>query len=184
MSRLPPFAKHTPDTKGFTLVELAMVVAIGSIIMLGTASMLISHIRSSAKMEAVMRLQEAWSRIQFLLDQEIQEARVQASSPSAVNCESLSLTIPNPTGSDGSIVYSISSDGVLSRNGPSVGSDGTLDFSTTSSSATLMRRVRSFCPVVSDGRVTYTLALDDASGATYQNQSQPSGARSRARIIE
>lgn len=184
MSRLHPHPKRLQDSNGFTLVELAMVVAIGSIIMLGTASMLISHIRSSAKMEAVMRLQEAWSRIQFLLDQEIQEARVEATSPSAVSCTSLSLTIPNATGSDGSIVYSVSSSGLLNRTGPPVSSDGTLDFSATSSTATLMRSVRSFCPVVSDGRVTYTLALDDASGATYENQSQPSGARSRARIIE
>lgn len=167
-----------------TLVELAIVVAVGSIIMLGTASMLISHIRSSAKMEAVMRLQEAWSRVQFLLDQEIQEARIQSGSPSVVNCTSLTLTIPNPAGSDGSITYSISNSGILSRNGPDVSSDGTLNLSSANSSATLMKGVTRFCPTYSDGRVSYTMALEDASGATYQNQSQPSGARGTIRIID
>lgn len=172
------------EADGFTLTELLMVVAIGSVLMLGTASMLISHIQSSARMEGTMRLQEAWSRVQFLLDQEIQEARIQSGSPSSVTCTSLSLTIPNPAGSDGAITYSRSADNILTRSGPVVDQNGRLDFSTQAEGEVVMRGVTSFCPTTSNGRVSYTMALQDASGVTYQNQSNPSGARSRTRVIE
>ena len=176
----------TPGPDGFSLTELLMVVAIGSVLMLGTATMLISHIQSSAKMEGSMRLQEAWSRIQFLLDQEIQEARIESGSPSRVACTSLSLKIPNPTsgGSDGTITYSRSADNTLKRTGPAVNADGTLDFANQAADQVVMQGVTSFCPTITDGRVTYTMALQDASGVTYQNQSNPSGARSRTRVIE
>jgi prepilin-type N-terminal cleavage/methylation domain-containing protein len=172
------------NQQGYTLVELLMVVVIGSVLMIGTASMLISHIQSSAKMEGVMRLQEAWSRIQYLLDQEIQEARIETGSPSSVTCSSLTLKVPNATGSDGQITYTRSSDGLLKRTGPSVNADGTLDFSSQAVNETVMTGVTSFCPTTSDGTVSYTMALQDPSGVTYQNQSNPSGARSRTRIID
>jgi len=179
--RQPP---HSQNQQGYTLVELLMVVVIGSLLMIGTASMLISHIQSSARMEGLMRLQEAWSRIQYLLDQEIQEARLEPGSPASVTCSSLTLKVPNPTGSDGQITYSRSSDGVLKRSGPRVNADGTLNFSLQADNETVMRGVTSFCPTTSDGRVSYTLGLSDPSGVTYQNQSNPSGARAKTRIID
>jgi hypothetical protein len=46
-----------------------------------------------------------------------------------------------------------------------------------------MSNVTSFCPTNETGEVNYTLALRDASGVTYQNRSQPSGARTRSRVI-
>jgi len=178
------FRAADANAGGFTLTELLMVVVIGSVLMLGTATMLISHIQSSAKMEGSMRLQEAWSRVQFLLDQEIQEARIESGSPSSVACTILSLTIPNPGGTDGSITYSRSADNILTRTGPTINADGTLNFGTQAEDEVVMRGVTSFCPTTSNGRVGYTMALRDASGVTYQNQSNPSGARSRSRIIE
>lgn len=170
---------------GYSLIELLTVVLIGSVLMIGTATLLITHIRASAKMEATMRLQEAWSRVQFLLDQEIREARVESNSPSTVNCSSLTLKIPNPSGgSDGSVVYSKTSDNTLTRSGPAVNADGTLDFSSSSDTATVIKGVTSFCPNVSAGRVSYSMTLSDVTGVSYQNKSQPSGARSSARIID
>jgi prepilin-type N-terminal cleavage/methylation domain-containing protein len=183
---LQPIHQHPlrRNQQGYTLVELLMVVVIGSVLMIGTASMLIAHIQSSARMEGLMRLQEAWSRIQYLLDQEIQEARLEPGSPASVTCSSLTLKVPNPTGSDGQITYSRSTDGVLKRSGPSVNADGTLNFSLLADNEIVMRGVTSFCPTTSDGRVTYTLGLSDPSGVTYQNQSNPSGARAKTRIID
>lgn len=169
---------------GFTSTELVLVVAIGSLLMIGIASMLITQIQTSAKMHAGMRLQEAWSRIQFLLDQEIQEARSGSDTPAAGDCSSLTINIPNPTtSSEATIVYSRSGT-ALTRTGPPINADGTLNFATTSSTATVMSGVTSFCPTISNSQVTYTMQLTDPSGATYQNQSQPSGARGQARIIE
>ena len=169
---------------GFTLTELVLVVGLGSLLMLCVASMITTQIQTSAKMHAGIRLQEAWSRIQFLLDQEIQEARVGSTTPAASNCSSLTINIPNPTTSgEATIVYARSGT-VLTRNGPPINADGTLNFSTVSSAATLMSGVTSFCPTISSGQVSYTMELGDPSGARYQNQSQPSAARGQSRIIE
>jgi prepilin-type N-terminal cleavage/methylation domain-containing protein len=164
---------------GFTLVELLMVAVLGALLMTGAASMMLSHMRSSARAEAILRLQDAWSRVQFLLDQEIAEA---SGSPTTTSCSSLSLAVPDPEGgSDLEISYSLSGTDLM-RTGPTVGSDGTLD-SGTSSTDLVMSNVTSFCPTHESGEVNYTLSLRDASGVTYQNQSQPSGSRTRSRVI-
>lgn len=169
--------------RGFTLPELVVVVVIGSVLMISTASMLISHMQSSAKMEALMRLQEAWSRVQYLLDQEIKEGRISTTLPTKTSCNnSISLTVPNPMGSDGQITYSHSADGVLKRSGPGVNANGTLDFANLKNE-TVMRGVTSFCSTNSDGMVSYTMELQDARGMIYKNSSEPAGARSRSRII-
>lgn len=173
---------------GFSLAELLIVVVIGGVLMTGAATMIISHMRSSARSEAIMRLQESWSRVQFLLDQEIQEA---SGSPSSTTCSSLTLTVPNPdvSGSNLTITYSLVGT-ELRRTGPPVNSDGTLngkldnDGRTPSSTEIVMTRVSSFCPTSSGGDVDYTLGLTDVTGVTYQNQSEVSGARTRSRIID
>lgn len=166
---------------GFTLVEVLVVVAIGSVLMIGAASMMIGHMRASARYEAILRLQEAWSRVQFLLDQEIQEA---SGRPTSSPCNSLTLSIPNPngTGNNLTITYALSGTD-LKRTGPQVNSDGTLDSSPASTTELVMSRVTSFCPTTTSGTVEYSLALQDATGVSYQNQSQPSGASTRSRVI-
>lgn len=170
---------------GFSLVELMIVVVVGGVLMTGTVSMLISHIRSAARMEAMMRLQETWSRVQFLLDQEIREARIGTGTPSSVACTSLSLTIPDSSGGTVSVVYSRGADGTLSRTGPPINdATGELEFSSASTTETVMRGVTRFCPTTTDGRISYTMALSDATGVTYENQSQPSGARAASRVID
>ncbi|MEB3235984.1 MAG: prepilin-type N-terminal cleavage/methylation domain-containing protein [Cyanobacteriota bacterium] len=171
--------------QGFSLVELMIVVVIGSVLMGGTVTMLMSHIRSAARMEAMMRLQETWSRVQFLLDQEIREARIATGTPASVNCTSLSLEIPNPTGGAATVVYARTADDTLTRSGPPIlDASGELDFAGTATTETVMRGVTSFCPSTTDGRISYTMALSDASGVVYQNQSQPSGARAASRVID
>lgn len=167
--------------QGFSLPELLIVIVIGGVLMTGAASMMISHMRSSARSEAILRLQESWSRVQFLLDQEIQEA---SGSPSSSTCNSLTLTIPNPTGSssDLTVTYALSGTN-LQRTGPPVNSDGSLDGTASSTTELVMSRVTSFCPTTNGGEVNYSLALEDATGVTYQNQSQPSGASTRSRVI-
>ncbi len=167
--------------QGFTLAELLMAIAIGSVLMLGTASMMISHIQAAAKSEAIQRLQEAWSRVQFLLDQEIQEASGNATSST---CSSLTLTVPNPdtSGSNMTITYALSGTD-LKRTGPPIKDDGTLNGTAASTTELVMSKVISFCPTTDAGDVNYTLALQDASGITYRNKNQPSGAHTRSRVI-
>lgn len=168
-----------PHNTGYSLIELLIAIMIGGLMITGAASMLIAHMQTSSRSEAVNRLQDSWSRIQFLLDQDIQEA---IGTPSVNSCSSLTLAIPTTAGGTDTITYDLSGTD-LKRTGPDINSDGTLNFG-TSRTDLLMSNVTSFCPSLMDGEVDYTLALRDASGVVYQNQSQPTGARSRSRVID
>jgi prepilin-type N-terminal cleavage/methylation domain-containing protein len=177
---MPPrrASRKTTTGSGYTLVELLMVVIIGGLLMTGAATMMIAHMRSSSRSEAILRLQDAWSRIQYLLDQEIQEA---TGVPTTIACSSLTLTIPKEAGGTDTIVYSISGSNLM-RSGPTINLNGTLNAGTNSEEL-VMTNVTSFCPTIVNGEVNYRIALRDATGVTYQNQSQPSGARTRSRVI-
>lgn len=177
VSRWRPLCR--PQNTGYSLIELLIAIIIGGLMITGAASMLIAHMQTSSRSEAINRLQDSWSRIQFLLDQEIQEA---IGTARVNNCSSLTLAIPATSGGTDTISYDLSGTD-LKRTGPDINSDGTLNFG-TSRTDLLMSNVTSFCPSLSDGEVKYTLALRDASGVVYQNQSQPTGARSRSRIID
>jgi len=166
-------------SSGYSLIELLIVVVVGGVLMTGAIYMMIAHMTTSSRSEAINRLQDSWSRIQFLMDQEIQEA---IGTPTARSCSSLTLTVPAETGGQDTITYSLSGTD-LSRTGPSVDASGRLTPG-TSSTDLLMSNVTSFCPSINAGEVNYTMALRDPTGVIYQNQSQPSGARSRSRVID
>ena len=166
-------------TSGYTLTELMIAAVIGSVLMMGAVSMIVSHTRTAARSEALIRLQEAWSRVQFLLDQEIQEAR---GTPTIASCSSLSFEVPNDSNVLKTITYSLSGT-TLSRTGPRVLATGRLDNDLTDSNQVVMTGVTSFCPTQNTGEINYTMTLRDATGVTYQNRSQPSGAHTRSRII-
>jgi len=167
-------------SQGFSLSEVLIAVVVGSVLMSGAVSMLISHIGTTARFEALIRLQDGWSRVQFLLDQEIQEA---IGTPTTVSCTSLSLEIPDSSGGSDTVTYALSGT-TLSRNGPQVSADdGTIVEGSEPSDQVVMTGVTSFCPTSDSGEVDYTLALSDPTGVVYQNRSQPSGAHTRSRII-
>ena len=164
---------------GYTLTELMIAAVVGSVLMMGAVSMIVSHTRTAARSEALIRLQDAWSRVQFLLDQEIQEAR---GTPTIASCSSLSFDVPNDSNVLKTITYSLSGT-TLNRTGPRVLATGRLDNDVTDSNQVVMTGVTSFCPTQDTGEINYTMTLRDATGVTYQNRSQPSGAHTRSRII-
>ena len=174
-----PFTQAQKPEEGYTLTELMIAAMVGSVLMMGAVSMIISHTRTAARSEALIRLQDGWSRVQFLLDQEIQEAR---GTPTIASCSSRSVDVPNDSGVLQTIACSLSGT-TLNRTGPRVLATGRLDNSVTDSNQVVMTGVTSFCPTNDSGEINYTLALRDASGVTYQNRSQPSGAYTRSRII-
>ena len=53
-------------TAGITLVELLVVLAIGGVILSGAITMMLSHIRTSSRMAALLRLQVRAISRQFL----------------------------------------------------------------------------------------------------------------------
>ena len=61
-------------TAGITLVELLVVLAIGGVVLSGAITMMLSHIRTSSRMAALLRLQDQCGRVQFLINHEIQQA--------------------------------------------------------------------------------------------------------------
>lgn len=165
---------------GYSLSELLIAFLIGGVLMAGAASMLVSHTRTTARTEALIRLQDGWSRVQFLLDHDIQES---IGTPTIVSCSSLALAIPRANGSTDTITYALSGSNLM-RSGPDISADnGALVEGSLLSNQLVMGGVTQFCPTNVNGEIVYTLALQDPTGVVYQNQSQPSGAHPRSRII-
>lgn len=165
---------------GFSLAELLVAIAVGSIVFLAAAQILISHIRTNARMEAMMRLQDHWSRLQFFLNQEVQEARGASASGS-----SLFLTIPNSDNpaQTQTITYALSGD-TLTREGPAIASNGALIHGGGLVTHVVMRGVSSFTPLISAGgqqQVSFSISLTDPSGVTLTERG--SAAVAKARII-
>lgn len=173
-----------PRQRGFTLVELLIVSSAGLLVLLAIITVVVSYVRSRERVEAVLRLQEQWGRLQFLLDREIQEA-MPVSSASSVNsaCGQVSpiLALEVPGFSDRIVYYLSGSD--LKRCGPGIDASGNL--SSTISNGLVLSGVSSFSvDSTSDNqRPSYRLTLTDANGVTYSNSSQPSAASYRARTI-
>lgn len=169
---------------GFTLTEVLIVSAVGLVALSAIVAVVISYVRSRERVEAVLQLQEQWSRLQFLLDREIQEAvPVTSSSSLSSTCGTitpiLELEVP---GQSTRIAYYLSGTD-LRRCGPAIDASGNL--TATVSDALVLSRVSSFSVDTSSDsrRPTYSLSLSAANGVTYSNQSQASGSSFRARTI-
>lgn len=177
--------RRSRRSRGFSLAELMIATAVGGALMAGAITLVIAHMRTASRMEALMRLQETWSRVQFLLDQEIREARLSDDSPSVEAC-SLTLAIPNPAGGDdASVVYGLTEEGTITRTGPPIlDTTGQLDFDAATTTETVVRGVTEFCPELTNGRISYEMTLRDGNGVFYRNQNQPSGARGSSRVVD
>ena len=175
---------------GYSLLELLLVSGMGLLLVAVVISVIDGHVRSRTSMEALMRLQDHWSRVQFLLEQDIQESQgsVATSNGCGSGSRQLTIQVPSDTATPAYITYYLKSQssGIeLWRCGPAVKADGDLDFATPSD-ALVVRRVGAFSVNTSSSdpqRISYTLTLTDPSGATYTNQAQPSGGMSRSRVI-
>ena len=53
--------------RGYSLLELLLVSGMGLLLVAVVISVIDGHVRSRTSMEALMRLQDHWSRVQFLL---------------------------------------------------------------------------------------------------------------------
>jgi len=159
---------------GFTLTELLIITVLAGLMMMALVAVVVGHVRSRGKMEAVMKLQDDWTRVQFLLDQDIEES-IESSSASA---GTLNLKV---AGTNQPISYYLSGSNLM-RSGPTVTVTGEL--SPTATSVDLVaERVTSFVVTLEDTRPSYTLTLTDPTGASYTNGTQPTGAMMRSRRI-
>jgi Tfp pilus assembly protein PilW len=166
------------------MVELLIVCTLGLLCLGAILTVVISYVHSRESLEAMMRLQDQWGRLQFLLDREIQESRpVTAASSINGSCgtstPTLALEVP---GVADRIVY-YRSGTTLRRCGPTIDANGNLVASAVSD-LPLLEGVTSFSVDTSDsGRPSYRVSLQASNGVTYSNQSQPSGTSFRSRVI-
>lgn len=168
---------RTPRSAGITLVELLVVLAVGSVVLTGAIAMMVSHIRTSSQMAALLRLQDQCGRVQFLINFEIQQAQQASGGGSTLTLDVPGMTAP--------IRYTLSN-GELWRNGPPIDALGRL-VNTTAVDAVVVRGVQAFNVNVSNPRhPTYSLTVRDANGVTYTTSADGNnqgGAQCRVREI-
>jgi prepilin-type N-terminal cleavage/methylation domain-containing protein len=165
---------------GFTLPELLIATVLACLLMAALVAVVVGHVRSRGRMEAVMKLQDDWTRVQFLLDQDIEESIASSNaSGCAASGTRLTLTV---AGTNQPITYYL--DGTnLRRCGPTITVTGELSPTLTSDDL-VAERVTSFEVDLSDPqRPFYTLTLTDPTGVVYTNGTQPTGAMMRSRRI-
>lgn len=172
------------SSSGFSLTELIIASAIGSIGVVLAAQSLIAHLRLSVRAEALMRSQDIWSRIYHLIDQDIQEARCIAVNTST---KVLTLTMsPCQVTSPSTVTYSLSN-GYLQRVGPPVSPvDGTLDLSAAAITAPVAGNISEFNPSINTAgnlSVNYSFNIEDPSGFSFQN-AKTTATHVRSRIID
>lgn len=163
----------SPQGNGITLIELLLVV-VGGVVLSGAIAMVLSHIRSSSQLAALLRLQDQCGRVQFLINHEIQQAALASGGGST-----LTLTVP---GTADPISYSVVNN-ELRRSGPPINAQGRLDEDDAARDDLVVRGVQLFAVDVSNPRLpTYTITVRDAAGVTYTASDQ-GGAHCRVREI-
>ena len=167
---LRPYAAAGSRHASFTLVELLIATFVGLLSLSAIIAIIISYVNSRNRLEASVRLQDNWARLQFLLDREIQESvPVTSASSVSTSCGSgtirLSLEVP---GNSNRIIYYTSAAN-LRRCGPVIDANGNLG--STVADQLLLNDVSSFTADTSDPqRPSFSLSLSDAGGVTYTNQ--------------
>jgi type II secretory pathway component PulJ len=184
---------------GFTLVEVLVASVVGTLLIIATTTIVVPQLRMHQRLEGRTRLQERWARVQFLLDNEIQEAhtvRVNNNILELTICEPLAMdefyainanrcsnggsAATGTPGNDATITYALDpSNQTLTRQGPSIDQRGSLVINTPSSSV-LATGVLVFAPEARSQSVTYTLSFRDPAdpnGATITNKSSAARAR-------
>lgn len=68
--------------RAFTLPELLIVSVIGGVLLVSAAQLILAHVRTTTRIEGKLRAQDVWTRVQFLLEQEIQESACSTASGS------------------------------------------------------------------------------------------------------
>lgn len=166
--------------RAFTLPELLIVSVVGGLLLVSAAQLILAHVRTTTKIEAKLRSQDVWARVQFLLEQEIQE------SCNSTGGSELTLTLA-PCGETTSPTITYSLDGTnLVRTGPKIDStDGSLLLNDSSSTDIVASNVSSFTPSSADGQnVSYQLNILDPSGFSFSGEGKSSSAQIRSRIID
>lgn len=170
------------SSRGFTLMELLLVSAMGAVVLIGAITMLVSHIRSSNRMAGLLHLQDHCGWVQFMINREIEQAELASGGGNTLTLRVPGLTEP------ATITYRLNDRGELERTGPTIDAGGRLEVPGAGDRTDLVARgVTAFAVDVSNPRAPrYTITLQDANGVTTtidQNREGAGGAFCRAREI-
>ena len=185
---------------GFTLVELAVGTAIGALVIVITTAVFAPQLRINQRLGGQIRLQDRWSRVNALLNTEIQEAHLvqnseeglklitcEANDASSNRCSDGGYPTTGSFGYDVAICYELIPDPAtdtfrLHRSGPSIDQAGALllqgatkqcdDFD---HAEVVTTGVTAFSPpTIADYEVRYTISFRDPlnpNGATIDKES-------------
>lgn len=163
----------------FTLVELLVTAALGSIIFAAAATLITTHIRSTSAAEIAQRVRDDANRLSYFIQTEANEAALVETGQSLAACSGatgvslFSLVIPRPDGVAGDPANIVRSHyyvngGNLWRCGPSINRNGSLDYaslqnSILNSSTTLALVTCQGITTTNQGRVvSYQTTFNDA----------------------
>lgn len=85
--------KNTQRESGFSLTELLLAVFIGAFISLVAGDTLLSHIKSTAKLEALERLRSEWGRVTNFIEAEVALSERVIYNPDSINLNQCKNTI-------------------------------------------------------------------------------------------
>lgn len=179
---LPPPSIQAPRSQGFTLVELIVAAAVGSLVIIATTTVFAPQLRMHQRLEGRTRLQERWARVQFLLDTEIQEAYSVALIPDglqlttcaapdepsdtyslATRCDDGATALTGTPGTPVTITYVYNPvTQVLSRNGPSIDCFGKLVTNSSNQGRNCQRSLVTLTPgasILSSGILQFTPSI-------------------------
>lgn len=176
--------------QGFTLVELLVALAIGSLVALAGVAASLQNIRTTTRMLSAQQLRDNWSRLALLINTDLNEA-----CAVTAGANSLTLRVINPTdfagninptcGTAAQIVYDLNGTN-LRRTGPSVNRNGTLNFGgDTATPQVLAAGVGAFATSTNNSfEPRYTLTLI-RNGVTYSGDATETvGGRRRVRSFD
>lgn len=184
---------------GFTLVELVVGTAIGALVIILTTAVFAPQLRINQRLGGQMRLQERWSRVNVLLNTEIQEAHqvqslgtglklitCEANNASTIRCSDGGYPTTGSFGYDVAICYELIPDPAtgtsrLQRRGPSIDQAGALLTQESTKQCSdfdpevVTTGVTAFSmPTITADQVSYTIAFRDPlnpNGATMNKES-------------
>ena len=175
------------SSTGFTLVELLLAVVLASIMIIFAGRALILQTRITSRSEAIMRSQDTWNRISYLIDQDIEESRC-IKEPITGEGSSLVLSMSSSCediANDANlktidIKYYIDTNGDLARIGPPIKGDGSLDFDGNEDEHIVSESVKDFRVTrLNDWRGEYKLTVTDPTEIPFPARVTSSHARTR-----
>lgn len=142
---------------GFTLVELLVTTIVGSLLAFAGVSIYVQSLRASVRVIQAQQLRDQWARIALLMNADIAESCSATAAgstltlrviPGFANQASIQpdAVIAACAASNNTIVYT-AANGSLTRTGPAINANGTLNFANTATNQVLADNATQFTPV-------------------------------------